>query len=805
MKTQAEIIIKGIVQGVGFRPFISKLVRKFALVGYIENREFGVKIVTVGNKQRIQQFYNNILHNNPQLSVILEHSLTWQSQITYHQDKFIIKPSKKTNIISTYIPPDIATCNDCLKEILDRNDRRFHYPFTNCTNCGPRFTIIKKLPYDRQQTTMHEFPMCDKCRSEYENIDDRRYHAQPNSCSVCGPRISFVELQNKRIKYTIEEDYALQKVIELLKNGDIVAIKGLGGFHIACDALNSDSVRRLRRLKSRPQKPFALMADSIETIEKYANINDYERELLTGQIKPIVLLTKNSDELSHIAPGLNQLGFMLAYTPLHHLLLQETKLLVMTSGNISEQAIERDNRKAMKNLSGITNYFLLYNREIYNRCDDSIVKFAGDEKILVRRARGYVPVPMTVKIKSSPVRRLTGLEIMGAGGDLKASFGLWKNNLYFGSQYLGDLQFLSNQRFYKQSLDYFENLFEINPQVIIADKHPDYFSGRIAKEHAESKNIKLYYMQHHKAHIYSVMAERNLQETIGVAFDGTGFGDDGQIWGGEFFVYKHGKMKRVAHLQYVPLISGEKSIKEPWRMGLTYLYLTNVVSGGVMSSIIDKFYPKDKFPYQRAITKLLTNSPIHYSTTLPIYQSTNLPTYQFTNVLTSSIGRLFDAVASIVSVCHYNSYEGESAMKLQSLILSARDDIENETNYSWKLDDNKIPWQINILPMIDEIVMDISKRVSVSKIAMKFHFTIIEIIIEICRRLRRDFGVENVSLSGGVFQNDFLVQKSKERLLNNGFSPYFNNKVPPNDAGISLGQIYGYLLNAEDIVNTNLS
>ena len=771
MKTQAEIIIKGIVQGVGFRPFISKLAKKFALTGYIENREFGVKIIVVGNKEKIEQFYNSIINNNPQLSLILEHSIIWQNQIIYDYDKFVIRPSKKFSIINTYIPPDIATCTDCLREILDKTDRRYHYPFTNCTNCGPRFTIIKKLPYDRNQTTMDKFQMCDKCQSEYENIDNRRYHAQPNSCSVCGPKITYVELRNGKIANSIEQDLALQKIIELLKIGKIVAIKGLGGFHISCDALNKDAVNKLRELKNRPQKPFALMANTIETIEKYANINDYEKDLLTGQIKPIVLLDKKNDKLNHIAPGLKQVGFMLPYTPLHYVLLQKTKLLVMTSGNISDRAIEKDNHKAMESLSVITNYFLLHNREIYNQCDDSIVRFAGKEQILVRRARGYVPLPI-------PVKSDTKLEIIGAGGDLKASFGLWKNNLYFGSQYLGDLQFFSNQEFYKRSLDYFEHLFEINPQVIIADKHPDYFSTRIAKEYAENKNIKIVYIQHHKAHIYSVMAEHNLQETIGVAFDGTGFGDDEQIWGGEFFVYKHNNMKRLAHLQYVPLISGAKSIKEPWRMGLTYLYLTN-------KKLIDEFYPEEKFHYQKAITKLLSQETEHRK------QNTGSRTQENGNyrLFSSSVGRLFDAVASIISICHYNSYEGESAMKLQALTQTGQNDIE-KGRYLWKLDDKQIPLHINILPMIDGIVTDISKGISTNEIAVKFHLTIVNIIVEICKRLRDEYRIHNISLSGGVFQNDFLVEKTKTKLLDNGFSPFFNNKIPPN--GFLLLQILAY-------------
>ncbi|MCK4339327.1 MAG: carbamoyltransferase HypF [Candidatus Cloacimonetes bacterium] len=779
---QAQIILKGIVQGVGFRPFVKRTALKFGLYGFVENREYGVRIVAVGLKEKILEFFDDLLKNLPQVAKIIESKISYKDEITFLDKDFHIELSKKNGEISALIPPDIAICDICLNEVDDKNNRHYSYPFTNCTNCGPRFSIIKSIPYDRKNTTMKDFVMCQDCEQEYTTIEDRRFHAQPTACSECGPELSLIKLENNKPVLIAKKDDALIKVIELIRSGEIVAIKGLGGYHLACDALNVKTVNKLRELKNRPFKPFALMADDISTIEKYCFVYKLEREMLIGQQKPIVLLRKRSyDILPYIAPQTSNLGFMLSYTPLHHLILKHFKVLVMTSGNITDDALEKNDDSAQKNLRTITKYFLTYDREIFNRVDDSIIKFAGKQKILLRKARGFVPMP--IKIGSISFEEKFP-QIFAAGADMKGSFGLLKNGLFLGSQYLGDLEFSSNLDFYKDTFRYFKNIFEIKPEVVIADLHPNYFSTYFGENYAKENNLTLIHIQHHLAHTYSVMAEHNLLETIGVSFDGTGFGEDGQIWGGEFFVVNGKNNKRVAHLKYQPVVSGEKMSKEPWRMALIYLY--DSCPEKINSFISDKMFPQKKF-----ILQLLKK--------------------QRHSLYTSSVGRLFDAVASLLSVCHYNTYEGEAAMKLESLAISDlgerlpnysqlnwEEGYSKKESYNWHLITTDFPWQIDVDRVIKGIVNDIKKNISKSEIATKFHFTIFDIIYQTCIKIKQEFEINKISFSGGVFQNSVLVNLIREKFKDSDFPLFFNEQVPPNDAGIALGQMYGYLLNHRD-------
>lgn len=751
---QAEIILGGIVQGVGFRPFVKRTALHHTINGFVENREFGVRIIAVQNKEEVDNFYHSLLENKPDVSAIITHSIKYSEQVTYKNENFTIARSKKNGEISALLPPDIAICDQCLKELQNPEDRHYHYPFTNCTNCGPRFSIIKKLPYDRKNTTMRKFRMCEECYHEYTTVSDRRFHAQPNACSACGPEVEFTQIQNGKIVPNLKKEEAIEKTTELLNNGEIVAIKGLGGFHIACDAKNIKTVKRLRKLKNRPQKPFALMADKLETIKKYCYVSPREMQMLRGQQKPIVLL-KVKKKIAEIAPGINRLGFMLPYTPLHFLLLKKLKLLIMTSGNISGAALEKDNEQALQNLQNYTKNFLIYNRKIHYRIDDSIVKFSRSSRILIRKARGFTPFPIKL---SQPEN---GKQYFAAGADMKGSFGLDKNNIFLGSQYFGDLQYSSNLKFYKNTLDYFINTFDFQPDSVIADSHRNYHSTQLAVKFAKENNLPLYFMQHHESHIFSVMAEHNLDEAIGVSFDGTGLGDDGQIWGGEFFTAQNGKIKRRAHLKYQPLISGDITAKEPWRMALVYLFDSTPTE-------IDELIPTDKFKQRNVILQLLKDN-IHL-------------------IKTSSTGRLFDAIASLISVCHFNTYQGEAPMKLESLATDF-----SAPPYNWSLDSKDKLWQFDLSETIAEIVNELKNGISKNKISSRFHKTLADIVWILSNKLSDETGIQKVACSGGVFQNGVLIDMISNKFTGSPLDLYFNDKVPSNDAGIALGQKFGYV------------
>ncbi len=751
---QAEILLTGIVQGVGFRPFVKRTALDHGITGYVENREFGVKIIAAASKKFIEDFLKDILDNAPAVSTILTHSIKYFDQELPEYSSFEIAPSKKKGEISALIPPDIATCEKCAQEIFNKDDRHFSYPFTNCTNCGPRFSIIQSIPYDRKNTTMRKFIMCDDCNREYTTVSDRRYHAQPNACPKCGPELCFIEIVDECPIVTEKREKAFERTISLLQKGEIVAIKGIGGYHLVCNALKKDVVEKLRMLKFRPNKPFALMARDIETIEEYCIANEVEKSMLEGQQKPIVLLSKKNDTLEHVAPGVKDLGFMLPYTPLHYLLFRHFRLLVFTSGNISEEALENNDDSAYQNLANITRYYLSYNREIFNRIDDSIVTYAGDQRILIRKARGFVPKPINI------ARGKGKQQIFASGADMKGSFGLTKENIFLGSQYLGDLAFESNTKFYKESLEYFQSIFEMKPQIVIADSHPNYFSTQFAREFAEENELPIHYVQHHNAHIYSVMAENDLENVLGVSFDGTGFGDDGNVWGGEFFIINKTESERFAHLNYVPMVSGERAAKEPWRMALIYLY---------------KYYPEavegiiteKKFPQKDMIFLQLLNDSVRLQT--------------------SSMGRFFDAVASLIDVCHFNSYEGEAPMKLEALA------DENFSGY-YHFDFNKQQSLIEVDMIIKGIVNDIQEQRSKVFISSKFHFTIAKMVFDLCKKMKNESSIDAVALSGGVFQNVVLVNMIKRVFSGSELKLFWNEKVPPNDAGIALGQVYSYLL-----------
>lgn len=756
MKIRENIIIKGIVQGVGFRPFIHKLVQNYNLSGWVLNSNQGVEIDIEGETEELNSFVSDIKDKLPPLARIEKIEVNQLHLIGYKG--FSIKKSitKEENGF-VLVSPDISICEDCLQELFDPRNRRFHYPFINCTNCGPRFTIIKDIPYDRGKTTMRVFEMCPQCQSEYENIEDRRYHAQPNACAECGPQVFLY--QNKR---KLENIDPVKEAIKLLKDGKIGAIKGLGGFHLACDATNNEVVTKLRRLKNREAKPFAIMSFNLEKIKQYCKLGKKEEKWLVNRARPIVLLKKKEDSLisSLVAPRNNYLGVMLPYTPLHYLLLKDNfTALIMTSGNIADQPIIGDNREALEKLDGIADFFLLYNRDIFNRCDDSVVKIVNDGNVFFRRARGYVPCPIILDFKLK--------EVLALGGELKNTISFSKENYVFLSQYLGDLKSVETLDFLKESIKNLEKIFRVNPEIIACDLHPDYLSTQFAEEIGAKKGLKVVKVQHHHAHIVSCMAENNIKEKVmGVAYDGTGYGDDGKIWGGEFLLCDLKKYFRVGHLKYYPLPGGDKAIAEPWRMAYSYLYSIYGPKAKTLDIDFNHRMDYDKLSIIEKMIDKNINSP-----------------------LTSSCGRLFDAASSLIGIRDEINYEGQAAMELESFCASGI-----KERYKFCIYKEGKEFIIDPQEIFIDIIEDLKKGIDKKIMAAKFHNTVAEFTLNLCGKIRENNGINKIALSGGVFQNKYLTEKVVSLLEDKGFIVYIQRKVPPNDGGISLGQavIVGY-------------
>ncbi|MGB6944176.1 MAG: carbamoyltransferase HypF, partial [Bryobacteraceae bacterium] len=641
------------------------------------------------------------------------------------------------------VSPDVSTCPDCLRDFRTPGNRRFGYPFTNCTNCGPRYTITKTIPYDRPLTTMACFPMCEQCLREYDDPSNRRFHAQPNACPDCGPSLT-LSLETA--------EPILDHVRQLLRQGHILAIKGLGGFHLVCDPLNDAAVRQLRERKKRSDKPFALMVPDIAAAEKLCFISEAERAALTSIRRPIVILARRPDApvSQALAPGNNTLGVMLPYTPLHHLLFDESmQVLVMTSANLSEEPIVTGNREAVARLQSIADGFLFHNRDIHTRVDDSVARvFAGGERIL-RRSRGYAPHPVTL---SFPVA-----EILACGAELKNTFCLTKQHHAFLSQHIGDLENYETLVFYRETLDRMQQLFRIAPAAVAYDLHPQYLSTKLALEMTDLPQIGV---QHHHAHIASCMAENGITDkVIGVAFDGTGFGTDGKIWGGEFLVADFHGFERRAHFRYIPLAGGDRAVREPWRLGLSYLLDT---FGAQLDSLdlplLGRIASK-KIATVRSMIERRINT-----------------------VETSACGRLFDAVASIVGVRDEVNFEAQAAIELEAGALRGV-----ESSYPFEILSGN-PWQIDVRPMIENIVRDVLAAKPTGWISAAFHNTVAAIIVEVCSRLRAADRINRVCLSGGTFQNVYLAERALRSLRAQGFEVFLHSKVPPNDGGISLGQ-----------------
>ncbi len=781
MAGRRRIEVNGIVQGVGFRPFIYNLARSLGVKGFVLNDSTGVVIEAEGD--RVEEFIEHIKADAPPLARIDALKVSSLARAGYTD--FEIRESTGREDIATLISPDISICSDCLEELFDPSNRRYLYPFINCTNCGPRYSIISRLPYDRPNTTMSQFRMCRLCEEEYHDPSNRRFHAQPNACPECGPSLKF-KIQDSKFKIYGEDP--LKATIELLKEGAIIAIKGLGGFHLACDATNDDAVRRLRDGKRRSNKPFAVMMPDIETVRLFCEMGDEEEGLLTSPESPIVLLEKK--DCTHIselvAPDNNYFGIMLPYTPVHHLLFRypmtnrslnihpHFSALVMTSGNISEEPIVIDNEEAMERLSHIADAFLLHNRDIYMRVDDSVARISDfgyqvsdlksqipdseshipDPRFrIIRRARGYAPSPIELGFDMP--------EILATGGELKTTFCLTKGSYVIMSQHIGDMENLEAIGFYKETLNNLKGTFGVKPSIIAHDMHPNYWTTTFAKQLAtHHPSLTTIPVQHHHAHIVSCMAENGLSgRVIGVALDGTGYGTDGRVWGGEFMIADERDFERFAHLEYLPMPGGEKVIKEPYRMAVSYLYHTfGLGCLDAFPSFFDRF---DHGMIERLIEMMDKD---------------------IRSPLTSSCGRLFDAVASILGIRDVITFEAEGAIGVE---MQSLEDVEQGYGFVIK---GGAPYTIDLRPMIGEMVDDLRRGLPLHEVGGRFHNTVVGIIVRVAGMVREEISIDRVCLTGGCFQNDMLTEKSIAGLTKEGFKVFIHRIVPTNDGGISLGQ-----------------
>lgn len=763
MTERMRINITGIVQGVGFRPFIFNLAKSLGLKGYVLNSSDGVVIDIEG--ENIFNFVDSMRTNLPPLSVIKSFKVEPLTPAGYTD--FIIKESITEKGRFTLISPDIATCPDCLSELFDPKDRRYLYPFINCTNCGPRYTIIQDIPYDRPNTTMAKFNMCTTCGVEYHDPTNRRFHAQPNACPECGPAITFVKNNGEILFERIE---AMEATIFALRDGAIIAIKGLGGFHLCCDAANDKAVKRLREKKRKSNKPFALMSASIDVIKTFCRVSDMDEKFLRTKERPILLMPKAllSNISETAAPNNNYLGVMLPYTPLHYLLfyspverdeptINNFSALVMTSGNLAEEPIVIDNDDALERLSRLADYFLLHNRDIYMRVDDSVARNSGNITRMIRRSRGYAPFPIDLAWEMP--------EALACGGELKNTLCLTKKKYAIMSQHIGDMENYDVLSFFEETLKNLKRSFKIEPKIIAYDLHPEYLSTKYA---LSQKGMEAVGVQHHHAHIASCMAENGIDEdVIGIAFDGTGYGTDGSIWGGEFLTANFEAFKRAAHFKYLPLPGGDKAVKEPWRMAVSYLY-----------DIL-----KDKGEVVNLLKK--RNGSISQIQEKEIGLVIKMIEKGINSAMTSSAGRLFDAVSSIIGIRDVITFEGEAAIELE---MKADRNYKGVYTYEVNSDSNDGPAIIDVSLMILGIIRDMQEKMPHSAISARFHNTMAEIITDVCCNIRDENKLDTVALSGGVFQNMLLLDKAVRGLEDKGFRVITHSKVPANDGGISLGQ-----------------
>ena len=737
------------VQGVGFRPFVYQLAQNHKISGWVRNTSGYVEIAAEGPAPALEAFIKDLKHKAPSAAQV--HHLGFETTPPQGLSGFRIIESLSQPNAYQLISPDLATCADCRREIFDPVNRRYRYPFTNCTNCGPRFTIIEDIPYDRPRTTMRAFAMCPACQQEYDNPSDRRFHAQPNACPACGPNLKLFDARGEEVSGD-----PLRQTATLLQTGKVVAIKGLGGFLLACDATNEEAVQRLRQRKQRPSRPFAVMLRGLEEARLYCDISPTEEALLSSSVAPIVLLRMRGKALaSTIAPGVKDLGVMFPYTPLHHLLMHDAdRPLVMTSGNLSEEPIAKDNPEAITRLSGIADYFLAHDRGIYVRYDDSVAMCLDKETILVRRARGYAPYPIRLNCKAPP--------ILACGAELKSTFCLTRDDHAFLSQHIGDLENEATLSSYEELIAIYKRLFRTTPEIIAYDLHPDYLSTQYAHENAAHQALKFMPVQHHHAHIASLLTEHGYDgQIIGIVFDGTGYGTDGAIWGGEFLQADLKDFRRLARLEYVPLPGGDTAIRSPYRIAATYLYHLLGNEGLAAATVLTGIDQTELDIIKVQLDRRL-NAPI-----------------------TSSAGRLFDAVAGLLGIRRVIDYEAQAAIELEmTASISSPDD---KYTYPFGIPEEN-DTVICLAPLFRAILADISAGCPPAKIARRFHYSTALMIAEVCRNLSRTTNLTTVGLSGGCFQNRLLLDMTMSALISEGLTVLIHQQVPSGDGAIALGQ-----------------
>lgn len=735
-----QLRIKGLVQGVGFRPYIYRLAHKHNIKGWVENRNDGVIILAESKEENLKAFFEDIILEAPRASNI--HSIE-KEKITHKGfDDFRIVKSENTSDQITDISPDIGVCDACLVD-LKSQPHRIQYPFTNCTNCGPRFSIIKDLPYDRDKTTMEPFVMCETCRTEYEDVFDRRFHAQPVACNTCGPEYTLITNGEKITDF----EKILSSSAKLIEDGKIVAIKGIGGFQLACDALNEKAVQRLRERKIREGKPFAVMFSDINTVKGYIELTPVEEKSISSWRRPIVIAKNKKDLAPGVSVGFPTTGAVLPYMPFHYQLFErlKTPAILLTSGNISDEPIVIDNKIAENSLTRIADAVLVYNREIYNRTDDSVTLVINEKERLIRRSRSYSPEPINLEINVDG--------IVSAGAELINCFCIGKGKQAILSQHIGDLKNLETLEFYEESFERFLKLFRVNPEFIAHDLHPDYLSSKFAKEF----NAKPIAIQHHHAHIAACMAEHNLDEkVIGVSLDGTGLGTDGNIWGGEFFIADLAEFERYSHFEYLVLPGGDKVTKEPWRSAVSLLF-----------SIYGKKMLVLDLPFLNSLDKRKGEIVME-----AIEKNINCP-------LSSGAGRYFDAVAALINICTFTKFHAEAPMRLESIAAG-----HCELSYPFTI--NEV---VSFKPTIVEIVNDLKRNIDVGIISAKFHNTVINVIFTMVKQIRKDSNINKVVLSGGTFQNKYISTRLEQLLENDKFDVFVHQKTPANDGGIALGQL----------------
>jgi hydrogenase maturation protein HypF len=789
-----RVEVNGIVQGVGFRPFVFKLAQGLSLKGAVLNTSGGVLIEAEGKHEELEAFVSRLVSDAPPLAAIDTISVKKLEPAGY--EEFTISSSIPGIRLNTLISPDINTCGDCRSELFDPADHRHLYPFINCTNCGPRYTIICDVPYDRGNTTMRDFVMCPVCGAQYREPADRRYHAQPLCCHDCGPELILTDREGKVIEGGITSSGSISnekagagvitsgnanagtsvaghtaavnieassspinRAAELLSSGSIIALKSLGGYHLVCNALDGNAVDELRRRKFRDEKPFALMARDLDTIHKYCDTDEISIQLLQSAAAPIVLLPKKPASIlpEQLAPGNPDLGIMLPYTPVHLLLFSnETgkkvkcpEILVMTSGNKSDEPICYKDEDAFSRLKGIADYFLTNNRPIGTRTDDSVIRNFRGREYFIRRSRGYVPAPIAIDRAVLPADPPS---VLALGGELKNTFCMTKGNRFFVSQHIGDLENLETLQSFEEGIEHYKRLFDIKPTIAAFDMHPAYLSTAYAQA---LKDIAMVPVQHHHAHVAACMAENSLGgEVIGVAFDGTGYGEDGNIWGGEFFTGSYLHFQRAAHLQYFRLPGSDAAVREPWRVAASCLH---------------------QFGYELDLPGDITPEKLKLVAGM-LEKGLNSP-------LTSSMGRLFDAVSALIGIKAVNRFEGQAAIELEHAALG-----KLGSAYCYDVEDNGDHFIIGIKGIIEGILEDIASGVLPGAISGRFHGTVVKMVEEACCRIKRKNGLDRVVLSGGVFQNMLLLSECMDRLEFQGFKVYIHRRAPANDGGISLGQ-----------------